>query len=332
MHKHIIQGLSAAGTLRQYLHTPLKDFAVFDDSLVLGPLLSVQDIDEFSSAREGFWRYNSFQYDDYLKFMRFALDEFIYNLKQADSFTLWISPGAHDQIMWAWLVHLFEEYGIDWANVEVKHLFNKENSVLPYMTLGELGPKEFKISESFKIEECHTSTLYNAYEALISSTPEKLVTICDTKEYCLPELQQSLKSYLKFYPDPKTGLTVSDRVLLSNCSEKRLKSARIVGYSMMDDAYEKRLLVGDGYLFHRLIKLSQRYSKNPLVELYGDIKSNHSMRWTEISITEQGKEVLAGHKNNIELNGIDDYIGGVHLSSEKGTAQWFYDNGTVVKR
>ncbi len=331
MHKHIIQGLGAAGKLRQYLREPLANFTVFEDSFVLGPLLSVRNMDDFSSARETFWKNNSFQEDDYLKFMRFALDEFIENVKQADTLTLWLSPGAHDQIMWAWLVHLFKKHAVDWRNIEVKHLFNKENSVFPYMTLGELRSQEFKISENFQMEECHTSALYEAYEALTEGTPEKLIAICNAEGHCLPELQQSLKVYLKFYPDLKNGLNVCDKVLLSNCSERRLKSARIIGTSMIDDAYESYLPIGDVYLFHRLIKFSQNYSQNPLVELFGEIKSKYSMRWTEISITELGKEVLAGHKNNIELNGIDDYIGGVHLSSKKGTAQWFYENETIVK-
>jgi hypothetical protein len=55
------------------------------------------------------------------------------------------------------------------------------------------------------------------------------------------------------------------------------------------------------------------------------------MRSTEVAITDTGKKVLNGEENNIELNGIDEYFGGVHLSSEQNTDLWLYKNGTLIK-
>lgn len=56
------------------------------------------------------------------------------------------------------------------------------------------------------------------------------------------------------------------------------------------------------------------------------------MNRTNVSITELGKEVLSGSKNQIALNGIDEHIGGVHLSSENDSANWFYHNGKLINQ
>lgn len=38
----------------------------------------------------------------------------------------------------------------------------------------------------------------------------------------------------------------------------------------------------------------------------------------EVKLTALGRQVLAGEANQAQVNGIDDWIGGVHLCAEKG--------------
>ncbi len=95
---------------------------------------------------------------------------------------------------------------------------------------------------------------------------------------------------------------------------------------------EYDLLPGEYYLFHRLIRLSQLHCTRPLVKIVGEIKDISSMRFTEVMITDLGTEVLSGRLNNIDLNGIDEQIGGVHLCSKNNTADWFYSDGTLIKK
>lgn len=328
MHKHIISGLSTAGHLRQYLREPLENFIVFEDSLLVGPLTKTTDIDDYISKRAVFWK-EHFHFD--IEFFRYSLSEFLDGLKKANQFTLWLSPSAHDQIFWAWLTHVFEDLSIDWDNVNIKHLFNRKDSKFPYITLGELRPKEFSKCEDFNFTQTHIEELKEAYEVLCFADPKKLSDYVH-KESSLPELNKSLRAYLKFYPDSKTGLTIAEKALLTACKDNRLKSARIIGEAMMSDEYDNCLAFGDSYLFRRLVNLSQHHMKRPLVEFYGTIKSSHSMRWTEVNITDFGKEVLSGKKNNLIHNDSDDYIGGVHLSSNQNTNRWFYENGNIIEK
>lgn len=329
MHKHIISGLSTAAHLRRYLKEPLENFAVFEDSLVLGPLPPLADIDKFILAREEFLQ-NHLSEDD--GFPSYALREFIEQIKKTDNFTLWISPSAHDQIFWTWLVSLFDKLNKDFNTVKVKHLFNNDDQKFPYITLGELNPEDFAKCQDFAFEDAQIDFLRNTYDALQSSDPTSLFKICDLDICPLPELQKSLNAYLKLYPDVKSGLTICQKALLSECSERQLKSARIVGGAMMYEGYENRLAIGDRFLFQNLINMSQIHSEKPLVNFVGKIKNAHSMRWTEVSITELGQKVLSGEENNVFLNGIDMHIAGVHLNSKNADSLWFYNNGTLVSK
>lgn len=45
-------------------------------------------------------------------------------------------------------------------------------------------------------------------------------------------------------------------------------------------------------------------------------------RHREVSITEAGREVLAGRADHIQLNGIDRWLGGVHLKGPKAASRW----------
>jgi hypothetical protein len=47
-------------------------------------------------------------------------------------------------------------------------------------------------------------------------------------------------------------------------------------------------------------------------------------------VTDAGARALAGKANFVDLNGIDDWIGGVHLESSKGSV-WFRRGDIVVK-
>ncbi len=49
-------------------------------------------------------------------------------------------------------------------------------------------------------------------------------------------------------------------------------------------------------------------------------------RTTQLRVTETGARVLAGEVDHVAINGIDRYIGGVHLRGQH--ARWRWDEGT----
>ena len=60
--------------------------------------------------------------------------------------------------------------------------------------------------------------------------------------------------------------------------------------------------------------------------------ANSSDFWEgEAALTETGREVLEGGKDRVEINGIDRWLGGVHLSG--GGARWrWYESNRLLRR
>jgi hypothetical protein len=85
-------------------------------------------------------------------------------------------------------------------------------------------------------------------------------------------------------------------------------------------------LVGDLVLFARLHQLASPDLAHPLVTLSGD---PHDLRNCQVALTEAGESVLAARANAVELNGIDDWVLGVHLDSRHGSV-WYHKDGTLV--
>jgi hypothetical protein len=128
------------------------------------------------------------------------------------------------------------------------------------------------------------------------------------------------------FPDRRSGLTYWDHALLSRVKTRGPGVSQIIGFTMAE-TFDQGDLVGDWFLFGRLVKMAGKQNPRPLIELSGDTLS---LRSTEAVLTPFGDEVLKGTASNYPANPIEDWAAGVKLSSPEG-ALWFNDGGRLVK-
>ena len=95
----------------------------------------------------------------------------------------------------------------------------------------------------------------------------------------------------------------------------------------METGWNDGDLTGDSYLHGRLLRLGDERLPKPLIALTGD---RTTMRGVDIALTPFGDEVLSGTASNHPTNPIDDYAGGVRLSSTERKL-WFNDGGRLVR-
>jgi hypothetical protein len=86
-------------------------------------------------------------------------------------------------------------------------------------------------------------------------------------------------------------------------------------------------LVGDLYVASRMLGMSAETLPRPLLHFTG---SRQQVGRGEIALTEFGEKVLNGTASAYPVNPIDDWAGGVHLSSANGSL-WFNDDGRIVR-
>jgi hypothetical protein len=87
-------------------------------------------------------------------------------------------------------------------------------------------------------------------------------------------------------------------------------------------ARETRPYMGDTTCFGRMGQMAA--GPHPLLRL--DPPGRPVQQATGVRLTETGAQVLAGQADHIALNGIDRWIGGVHLEGHH--VPWRWDDGT----
>jgi len=321
---HILQGFSAAGCFAQAIHPKPGDVLVNDDVLSCGPLPLFQSVEQWTNQRGTYWdtvlpgefpRPSAFNSD----FLATVL-----GLQDADSIVVWLGIGVVEQLLLAWVMYLLRFSGSQ-AQVSVVQFTRVGKRDMDVWGLGLLNPEQ--IQEHPPIEPLSADArteLDHCWAAVSSADPARLLSVLSKVPTSLPHFRSSLQQIIRRYPDHQTGLGRWDFELLKYAKEKGPKVTRVIGETMGWNFDAD--LVGDAYLFWRLRRLGDSGLAHPLAALSGD---PYNMRDCEVAITEAGEWVLAGRANAIELNGIDDWVLGVHLDSRQG-AVWSRKEGTLV--
>lgn len=306
---------------------PLDRTYVQNDNLSWGPLTHLDDPGHWQSLRNTFWRQipRSEPLDDpdtSALYKRLIAEQ--KQLRSAERVFLWLGSTLAEQLLLAWLIAAFKRLEIGTEGLRLLSLRPRRGSVDRSISI--LNCDRLKELAQWRRPTTDELGAYEtAWDAVSSSSPEDLIEFCAPHPSQTSPVIDALRTFVARYPSVERGLNLWDRTVLEACEARRLKAARIVGNALgFDHQYPD--WPGDIYLFERLKRLGDHRLSHPLVTIFG---TGASMRHTEVVITETGQGVLEGEANFVDLNGIDDWVGGVHLSSRDG-ALWFYDGQTLV--
>jgi hypothetical protein len=141
----------------------------------------------------------------------------------------------------------------------------------------------------------------------------------------LTEARQSLRRLLEEYPSPRDGLGRIERSALLAMRDGAITPGLAFRHYQQT---EELPFLGDLGFFYRLEQLAR--GDRPLVKglpaggIAQAARGNMTVEYTDmlIEITETGNNVLAGRADQIALNGVDRWIGGVHLTPDN---LWRYE-------
>ena len=142
----------------------------------------------------------------------------------------------------------------------------------------------------------------------------------------IPSLRGALVRLLQEYPGRQNGLSRLENELLREVHRRgRTKAGVAVGFVLV------REYVGDTLLFDMLRNFVR--APHPLLRFAepfaGKFDSNH-FNAAILALTEVGSRVLAGRADHVALNGVDRWIGGVHLQGRRFRWRWDPKAGGVV--
>ncbi len=195
--------------------------------------------------------------------------------------------------------------------------------------LGTLSQEEmtslFRYEEH--VTENHLTLASKAWSAFRSDSPEKWHALLKTDTTALPFLEGAVIRMLEEYPGCANGLSRTAQQALEIILQGEKRPGRI--FACYQESEERRFLGDSSFwvILRELLESSPPLLKMPEgKELTLPINSGQ-----ELTITSEGKEVLSGNKDWLEVIDIDRWIGGVHLTPDN-TWCWDSDSSSVVKR
>jgi hypothetical protein len=323
----IVNGDWAAST---FLHTfgPSDRLLIHRDVLSCGPLPRLIKIAAWQNARLEFWR-SALSYLRDFDFEPSPID-ILKNAKRLHGRELpcvWAATGNSEQLMISFVLHLVAVSGGDIGSVHVVQFEKHSSTGLRVRGTGDLTPDEMRAHPApRKLSPVELAAYRDAWVAVTSNEPVAVSTFAVRHPDAPWYLHEAVAKVLRRYPDRASGLNFWDRRLLREAQDQGPKAAAVVGHTiaaMFDDGD----LVGDLFTFSRLLSLSHSSLPQPLLNMSG---SRQQVARAEVTLTAFGEQVLNGGASAYPVNPIDDWAGGVHLTSANGNL-WFNDDGRIMR-
>lgn len=319
---HIVLGDHAGGTFTRVFFA--RDRLLIDqDVLSCGPTPPCTDLLGWNRMRVDFWTQLVPGDDGEHVHSPFNLIDNAARLRDAERVHIWAATGVSEQLFIAFVVSLMKLVGGDVERLVLVQ-FEKAGGKR-VIGLGELDEQQFREAPDPRPMAVDVIQEYlNAWDALTSDDPEALVHFARDHADANAWLKLAMRLMARRFPDRRSGLPYWDHTLLSRVRTRGPSVTHIIGYTMAE-TYEIGDLVGDWYLFGRMLRMGAQ--PNPLLSLSGDLRN---LRTTEAKLTPFGVEVLEGRASNYPANPIDEWAAGVRLSSAEKRL-WFNERGRIVR-
>jgi hypothetical protein len=321
---HVLLGDNAGGIFTRVFFA--RDRLLIDqDVLSCGPTPPCTDLAAWTRLRQDYW--NAMvpgHAGEHVK-SRFNLVDNAQRLKDAERIHIWAATGVSEQLFAAFVVHLTQLVGADPGKLAMVQFESAGKQRV--IGLGELDEEQMRAApEPVEMSTDCAQQYLNAWHALTSPDPSALAGFAREHPEANRWLKLAMQLMTRRYPDRRTGLSYWDHALLTRVASRGPAVSHIIGFTMAE-TFDQGDLVGDWYLFGRLLRMDSAGNPKPLVTLSGD---QQSIRHTEAVLTPFGEDILANRASNYPDNPIDDWAAGVQLASRRGLL-WFNDGGRLVK-
>jgi hypothetical protein len=300
---HITNGHSAA--IRQG-GIP-SEVSYWLDVLHEGPVPEGLTFDEMSGVRAQFLM-NSGWGDDCVR-SDFALrDAQLASWAGHEEVVLWFEHDLYDQLQLIQILDWFASRDLGGTGLRLICI-GEFPGIARFGGLGELRPDQLLtlFPGRREISKAALELASSAWAAFRSQDPSRIEELLAVDTSALPYLQGALERHIEQFPSVKNGLSRSERQILEIVSKSSCSFAEVF---VQDTDREERIFAGDLVLWSYIQRM--RDGKVPLVE--GTRQ--------QIAITSAGENVLPGRADAIELNGIDRWLGGVHLEGPDAAWRW----------
>jgi hypothetical protein len=322
---NLILGDSAGGTFRATFGRN-EDLLVDPDVLSCGPTPRRSDLGVWRTLRLKFWTDLVPGVFEDCETWPSGLLENVQRLGSADRIIIWAATGLNEQLFIASVCNLISTENVPLDRVELVQFEYLPNRRARVIGMGELKETHMR-NHPAAVPLAHAvfENYLASWDALTSSDPRSIECFAENSASASEWLKNAMRLMLRRFPDVTSGLGHWDIRLLAHVHKHGPSAVRVIAHALTEN-WNDADLVGDHYLFGRLLRIGAENLPMPLLRIAGD-PSN--MRTTEVDLTPFGLDVLEGRASNYPTNPVEEWAAGVQLSSSRGTL-WFRDGDRLV--
>lgn len=258
-------------------------------------------------------------------------DGLMARFREHDEIVLWFEHDLYDQLQLIQLLAWFfaRERGATKLSLIC---IGEYPGIHPFHGLGQLTADQmaalFPVRHIVTHKELKTGFL--AWQAFTAPDPTEIEKLLATNLTALPFLHDALLRHLQQFPSTQNGLARTEHQILTAVATGRQTPGEIF---VFDQAQEEHVFMGDWTLWSYVKRLCE--APEPLLRLANGARfqlpqddQNPEFLAQTLQLTEAGQAVYENEFDAIDLNGIDRWLGGVHLQG--ANAAWRWDGVKLV--
>ena len=314
--QHITDGESVAGTLRQ--SAVPGEVRIFGDLMYEGPAPAGLSDAEWWDRRARFLsRSGGLTLAEARRVVK-TFEDSLKSIPDHDETVLWMDHRLSDQLILIMLLERFYRLHRGRSSLSlicVGRYPGMEN----FVGLGQLTAEQLASLADTRspVSEAEFALAGAAWNAFTSSVPSDVELVLAQDTSALPFLASALRRHLEQFPSVENGLSRTERQALSVLRDRGPLPALQLFFAVQK--MENPLFMGDGSFFAILQELSSAHF--PLIRVGSDVGSPLSPS-SVITMTDVGSRVLDLRDDHVKLNGIERWLGGVHLTSTDAVWRW----------
>ena len=254
-------------------------------------------------------------------------DKALTHFRDHEEIVLWFEHDLYDQLQLLQLLAWFasEDQGATKLSLICIDRFP---GIEPFWGLGQLAPAQLAslLGARQAISTEILSLGARAWNAYCSADPTALEVIINQDTSALPFLRKALFRHLEQFPALENGLSRTERQILETVAAGISAPVEIF---RTDQNKEESPFMGDTPFWSYIYNLCA--DPDPLLECTNHNKfvlpdsqvTDEMFLEQRLVLTKSGREVLSAHEDWITLQqGIDSWLGGVHLQGQTATWRW----------
>jgi hypothetical protein len=320
---HITNGDSVAGTLRET--TIGGEVAIQADVLHEGPILADASPTEWRETRARHLADQGYaDYEDALERL-VEWDAALHAARSHDEVVLWFEHDLFDQLILLRLLSWFFTHGTGSARLSLVCV-NSYPGIVRFNGLGQLNAAQLEslFPGRTTVTADHLRLGDDAWRRFGAADPRPFAALLGADTRLLPFVNPAVRRALEEYPSTVNGLSRSEHQALAAFAAG---APDLVSAFLSTQQMEHDVFMGDGIFFRLVQGLAD--APRPLLQL--EPVPGHGPHRQAAALTALGRDVLAGRADHARLNGLDRWVGGVHLRGRDPAWRWDADAGLVAQ-